>query len=240
MKEDFKSNLTLIGKRELKEYLKNDWIYSLVNPDPLPEYASDFGCNQWLIESAPKRMILSYMYGDLISKKDYISKRILDVGGGVNLCQKMIAQKYDLSVLDCLTHDKIKSAEHFFKENGISLINVDWFDMVDSKDNYDLIIANDLFPNVDQRLSEFIENLLPKTRCLRILLTYYNSLRFYTVKRLDADEVMYMRAWNGKDILAVLKTIAPKTWYSKLEKINHHHESIFPNGRVCAILEIER
>ena len=240
MKEDFKYSLTLIGKRELKDYLKNDWIYLLVNPDPFPDYASNFGCNQWQIESASKRMILNYMYGDLISQTNYIDKTILDVGGGVNLCQKKIAQKYDLSVLDILIHDKKKSAEYFFKENGISLINADWFDVIDSLDNYDLIIANDLFPNSDQRLQEFIQKALSKTRNLRILLTYHNLLCFYGVKRLDAKEHLCMRAWNGNEILAALKIITPKTFYSTLEKINYHNESVFPNGRVCAILDIKR
>ena len=139
-----------------------------------------------------------------------------------------------------MIHDKKQSAEYFFNENGISLINADWFDVIDSLDDYDLIVANDLFPNADQRLPEFIQKALPKTRSLRILLTYHNLLRFYGVQRLDAEEHLCLRAWNGNEILAALKTITPKTSYSKLEKINNHNESIFPNSRVCAILEIKR
>ena len=54
----------------------------------------------------------------------------------------------------------------------------DWLSF-NATGQFDVIIANDVFPNVDQRLVLFIEKFLPATQEIRLSLTYYNELRFY-------------------------------------------------------------
>ena len=73
----------------------------------------------------------------------------------------------------------------------MNLFQTDWFNF-DPKDiRYDTVVSNDLFPNVDQRLDEFIEKYIAHAREIRLSLTYYNVRKTYQVKRVDGDEVVF-------------------------------------------------
>ena len=60
---------------------------------------------------------------------------------------------------------------------------MDWFDLKD--ENYDIIIANDIFPNVDQRLAMFLKFFLPRCKSMRLSLAWYNLIKYFQVKITD-------------------------------------------------------
>ena len=86
---------------------------------------------------------------------------------------------------------------------GIDLLRgTDWYTF-EPKD-YDVIIANDLFPNVDQRLGMFIEKYGLHCKEMRLSLTYFTTPKWYTAKRTDGDEILTMQSftfWQIKDII---------------------------------------
>ena len=90
--------------------------------------------------------------------------------------------------------------------------------------DYDIIIANDLFPNVDQRLELFLDKYLPHCKGMRLSLTYFDEPKWYVAKRVDGDEILTMAAWSLTRIYTVLNTHG------------HGYENMkfsgtFPNGR---------
>ena len=89
--------------------------------------------------------------------------------------------------------------------------------------NVDIIVANDLFPNVDQRLALFLEKYLPHCREMRLSLTYFDGPKWYQAKRLDGDEVLTVSAWTWAQIAHVL------TGYPVIRK--EQFKGIFANGR---------
>ena len=82
------------------------------------------------------------------------------------------------------------------EEYNIHWLNADWYD--EDFETYDIVIANDIFPDVDQRLEIFIDKMLPKCKELRLVLTYYNEPRFYQMKRNDDSEVLTFLSWDGE------------------------------------------
>ena len=235
--------LALFDEEQLNKYLEDDWVLPLVTPDETNiAFAADFGCNKWLIDSACKRMIFSHLYGDLVSK-DTKQKgkrlKVLDLGSGVNLCQNIIAKNHDLTVIDILAHDNLDAAKKYFAAAGIEFLNTDWFDVIDSLGSFDIIISNDLFPNVDQRLIEFLDKSLEKTDVLRVTMTFFNTLRYYSVKRINADEIMCLRAWSGKDVQNALAHIWPRLEFKKFSFLKSTN-SLFENNRLVTLLNYDR
>lgn len=202
-----------------EEYRKNDVVLELLSDD------DTFTSHRWLLDSLPRRMIYQYMYGDLIHAS---RRRILDVGGGYCSLSRLLSQRHDYTLLDIMAHDDRRVPL------GEAWVNSDWyrFDVVDS---YDLVIANDLFPNVDQRLELFVEKFLPSCRQMRLSLTYYNHPRFYHAKRLDADEIFCILAWNGAQLRSVLEKYA----VSNLGLLLENPPSLFPNGRQVCMIELQ-
>lgn len=233
--------VAFINKIGLEQYLENDYVLELVLPKDQDITAPLFGCNQWLIDSAQKRFIFDKVYGDLLHRKHTADRlKILDIGGGINLAQKLISKAHDLTVVDLLAHDDLKAAKEFSEICGFNLISDDWYNFIDEMDNYDLIISTDLFPNVDQRLFEFLAKVESKSKSLRLVLTFYQSTRFYKVKRVDADETMCMRAWDGGNVADVLLASELISDSLVLNDIRCFSQSIFPNGRSVILVESER
>ena len=80
----------------------------------------------------------------------------------------------------------------------------------------------------------FIDKMLPRSRELRLVLTYYNSPRFYTAKRVDDSEILTFLSWDGE--ITALKLMKYKerlidTTEGQLGRMQSNNESIFRNGR---------
>lgn len=220
----------------LEDYAKNDHIGNLLagvsnDDDQL------FISHRWLLDSLPKRMIFQYMYGDLLSKESS-NLKIIDVGGGYTALTKLLLKNHSYTLVDIMSHDNHQQFLQAQKKlNGNFWIGKDWFDF-EPKGLYDVIIANDLFPNVDQRLEQFIERFIPISRGIRISLTYYNEPRFYKVKRADADETFYILAWNGFQVAHTLERFSDRITNFKPELFLETPESLFENGRLVAMITV--
>jgi hypothetical protein len=97
--------------------------------------------------------------------------------------------KWGLTVLDvgCGEIDPELTKRHDY--TGVDLsAGLDWYEF--SPDKYDLIISNDLFPNVDQRLELFLDKYVPCCDEMRLSLTYHNEPRWYRTRRVDGGEML--------------------------------------------------
>ena len=236
------TELHLIKKKDLEAYKNNDIVFKELNELKIsnPQYFSEkFTCNKWLLDSIEKRMMFNIIYSDIFKNKEK-NLRILDVGGGINIFQKIISQNNNYSVLDIINHEDKKEAENFAKNFNFNLIVNDWFDHLSkNKDNYDILISNYIFPNVDQRLLEFINLALKITKELRICLTYHQFLKIYKVVRKDCSEELTVKALNGRNVADILRISDLQVDENTLCSIENHTESIFQNKRTIALLKIK-
>jgi hypothetical protein len=221
-----------IDQRFLDAYLQEDKVQEWLNRFSVGA-DEEIVYQKWLRQSIPKRAIFEHLYGDLLQCED--SQRVLDVGGGVTSLSVTLAERHRYSLVDILAHEyerRIEDLSALF--TSFTFFKGDWATF--SPGEYDYVIANDLFPNVDQRLELFLEKMLPCTRELRLSLTISELPRFYTTRRVDADEILTMLTWNSRFLRVVLEPYSsrivgydPKIWSQK-------RNSVFPNGReVCLI-----
>jgi hypothetical protein len=190
-----------------------------------------FTTHRWLMEDAVKRMIYWYMYCDILNSSKRL--KILDVGGGVCSITCKMAMTHDYTLVDIMDHDGIDE-DLFFAYNHFVSQMIDWYDF-NLEDDYDIVVANDLFPNVDQRLELFIEKFLPRCKALRLSLTYYNEPRFYRVERCDANELLTVLAWDGEQLTRVLSKYVTE---DLSELARDTRKSLFKNGRQVCMIEL--
>ena len=229
----FKKIMKRFTKNDLDEYMKSDTILEHLNQN---NHSSCYTSDQWLNDSSPKRMIYSYMYKEMFEADTKL--KVLDVGGGYTGLTKIFLDK-EYCLLDIMAHDdhgeflneEIKLGKKFW-------INNDWYE-VPMNETYDLIIANDIFPNVDQRLEMFIEKFVPYCKSLRISLTFYDVQRFYKVKRMDADEIFFMMAWNSIQVKIILDKFKDRVINYADDTLTSGQESIFPNKRQIVMVDIQ-
>lgn len=123
--------------------------------------------------------------------------------------------------------------EDKINDNSLIWKKKDWYDLV-VKDTYDIVIANDIFPDVDQRMELFIDKFLPSCKELRLVMTYYNIAKFYLTKRCDDPEMMTFLSWDGEitamKMMKYLKN-APTTTKAEIESMKYEKDSIYRNGR---------
>ncbi len=228
--------MILFDQALLNEYLTDDPILKSRKANTQPIDLS-FTSHRWLLESTPKRMIYHYMYGDLL-KPSKASRRILDVGGGYCALSRPMLKYHQYTLLDIMAHDDHEAIRTV--ENSVGRCfweNTDWYHF-DAERTYDLVIANDLFPNVDQRLALFLERFLPRGTELRLSLTYYNTPRFYTVKRMDGDEILQMLAWDGLQVKRVLEGYISDIMDPRLDLLLCDPPSLFANKRQVCLVSI--
>lgn len=121
----------------------------------------------------------------------------------------------------------------------INWMSEDWYEA--DIDQYDIIIANDIFPDVDQRLELFTEKMLPKCRELRLLVTYYNEPKFYQTRRVDDAEIMTFLSWDGEITAMKLKKISDRINATEddYNKLKNNTQSIYYNGRQVAYVVLQ-
>ncbi len=224
----------LYSLKNQEEYLdKRDKIKDLLDNASFGEEL--FATHRWLQESLPKRMIYWSMYGDLLCMNSK-RKTVLDIGGGLSSLAGEMLKYNDYKLLDIMAHDdieRVREIELAYKSNFF--INSDW-SLFDTKDKYDIVISNDLFPNVDQRLELFLDKYLPICNELRMSLTYYNNDKCYKVKRIGADEIFNILAWDGIRLHRSLKKYSDKIVNYNSNIFYADNKSMFKNGRqVCVV-----
>ena len=219
----------------LNKYLKNDWILKLIDENT-NQTEADIRTNKWLVEMDNKRMIYADVYGDILEMNNK-EKTVLDIGGGVTALTKNLGKNSDYTLCDFLAHGGTDYIKDHLEEYDINWLNSDWYN-TDFK-TYDIVIANDIFPDVDQRLELFIDKMIPICKELRLVLTYYNSPWFYQMKRSDDSEVLTFLSWDGEILGLKLKKYLPRmdAGSTDLDFMKRNEESIYRNGRqVCYIV----
>ena len=220
-----------------REYKKNDLLLRVLRQTADAE-DERFTSHKWLLDSLPKRLIFHLLYGDLLVPS---TKRrwLLDVGGGYTSLTKCLLAHHDYTLLDIMAHDPTEAIHAREAATNTSFwINQDWYTFELGAQRYDIVLANDLFPNVDQRLEMFLQRYLPVCAEIRLSLTYYNTPRFYMTKRIDADEVLCMLAWNGEQVALVLRKFADRIDGYGESEIVQNTQSVFPNRRQVTLVTI--
>ena len=225
--------MLLVTKSRIDEYLYNDITEKRLNTLSLPSDES-LTCQRWLRESAPKRFIYDKLYADVLSCNE--RRRILDIGGGLTAFSRELASRHDYYLIDLLVHDDPTIANVIANETNRHFLHVaDWYD-VDTGD-FELVIANDVFPNVDQRLEIFLERYLPKCNKLRLSLTWYDPPRFYPVKRIDCEEIFFITAWDQQRLESALRRFSNSIIDYNTNFFSNKQPSSFANGRHVCIVE---
>ena len=216
--------MKLYRQIDLDRYMNDDWLLGRLDAEAKDQDAG-YTTHRWLVDSPPKRMIFGDLYGDLL---DSTGLRVLDVGGGYSSLGRALAGRHDYHIVDIMAHDAHGPFAALSDALGGIWTDADWLSFP-LDERWDVIVANDIFPNVDQRLAQFIDRYLPMAGELRLSLTFYNTPRAYTVKRVDGDEIFSMLAWDGTQVARCLEPhgIAP----DRLEGLSTERDSIFPNGR---------
>ena len=114
-------------------------------------WTKDQKSHNWHINSPQKRLIYFTLYLPFINE-DKVRLKMLDVGGGITSMTSLLAEMHDYTLVDNgippnPKHKYIGTFKHIYK---------DWYEY-NSGETWDIIIANDIFPNVDQRLKLFLE-----------------------------------------------------------------------------------
>lgn len=229
--------MKIYNRSMLDDYLKNDWIMGMLSEMEHPEDNS-YRTHQWLKQMDNKRMIYADMYGDFLKHKSDL--KVLDVGGGYTSLTKKLAQNVDYTLLDYMAHENAERITGLCNGLGYScnIVIDDWYNYELDK-NYDVIVCNDLFPDADQRMELFIDRFIPNCREMRLLLTFYNTPKFYTTKRVDDTEMLTFLSYDGEILRLKLKKYSniSDVSFEDLDCLVSCTESIFYNGRqTCYIV----
>lgn len=230
-----RSNLMIVDEEFLFDYRNSGVDKYVLNR--LESLDSKFSGDKWLLESEPKRAIFSYIYKPLLTDR-YLQQdaKILDIGGGLSTFTRQFLYDFDYGLCELMAHDRGLDFSSFrLSECKGHIIFDDWYNHLIGDCVYDLVIANDIFPNVDQRLDTFLRRARMQTKKLVMLLTWYEGERFYRSDRHDGDEIFFMVPWNKDQIFDCLTRHGVEVDFSFLNK---NLESVYPNGRHLAIVEI--
>ena len=107
---------------------------------------------------------------------------------------------------------------------------------------YDVVVANDIFPDVDQRMEMFIEKYLPHCREMRLVITFYNTPKWYLTQRTDDTELLTFLSWDGEITKLKLEKYGEyfkDTILEDLDILPDINESIFFNGRQVVYIKLK-
>jgi len=223
----------VVTNKLVGEYLKNDITsqrLDLVSNDE----SENLICQKWLRDSSAKRYIYEVLYGRLFTNPKRM--RILDVGGGITGLTTNLAKQHDYFLAEIMAHDSVKTGNELMENVGRKFIFMDdWLTLPPNQ--YDIVIANDIFPNVDQRLEIFLGLFLPQASRIVTTLTWYDTPRFYMTKRIDAEEILCMLGWDSGQLQRVLEKFSARIHHLDFNLLKRTKESVFPNGRQVCIVE---
>ena len=221
-----------ITQEAVDRYLADDWIAALLDDAPHPG-DRELTCDRWLRETPPKRLVFALLYGDLLTGS---GRSVLDVGGGLTGLTRRLAQRHRLTILDLMAHDERAQIARFRQDcPQAEIVAEDWYRHEPDR-SFDVVVANDLCPNVDQRLELFLARFVPVCRELRLSLTFYNEPRFYLTRRIDGEEILCMLAWTGAMTRQALLPYAERIRDADFSVFDAQGGSPYPNRRqVCTL-----
>jgi SAM-dependent methyltransferase len=161
--------------------------------------------NEWLRTMPWKRSLAAALLGDLL-RREAPRRRVLEIGGGLSALTLLLARRHDYRLVERATHEPASAYEAVMREVGRDFVTIgDWAD-VGFDDDFDFVVANDLFPNVDQRLEEFVERFRGRSE-LRLSLSYYENTLF-DVRRVESGERLIVKPWGLRDIRRFVEDLA--------------------------------
>lgn len=227
----------LLTRPLLNGYLRDDWVLERLLSGERPG-DREFISHRWLLESPPKRLMYREIYGQLHSGKQQL--KVLDVGGGFCSLSRDLVGKHDYRLLEINAHDSAARLRSEEASLGRQFwIDGDWESWA-MTETYDVVVANDLFPNVDQRLELFLRKMLRVAGEVWLSLTYYNVPRFYRTRRVDGgQEILFMLAWDGAQTRSVLERFRTRISEPRMDILTRNGKSLFENGRQVCIARIQ-
>lgn len=216
----------IVNKRNFNTYLRkyDKGMLRTLKKWSVPRFGQ-VQSQRWHLESAQKRFTYWLMYKDLFITRH---QQVLDVGAGFNGYSLMLSNLHHYIAVD-----KFYNAKGLYLRESVSR---DWYDCAPT--THDIVIANDIFPNVDQRLGIFIDQFRSCCKEIRLSLTFFDKEpRWYQAKRTTGDETLCVCGWSADQLLVTLR---PYRRFIDIDisSIKHLHSSIFDNGRQVAIIKI--
>jgi hypothetical protein len=186
--------------------------------------------NNWHLQSPWKRALAVLVYGDLLAGGP--TRRIREVGGGLSGITVGLARTHDYSLVELATHEGEKDYRAVEDRIGRRFVTVGDWDQLPAPDAQDVVIANDLFPNVDQRLEAFLARYLPTTREMRLTLTYYENT-VWQVRRVSSGETLTVKPWGLREVTGTLDRLAGEFGpYDRSQLVYEDYEGkLFTNRR---------
>jgi hypothetical protein len=163
--------------------------------------------NNWHLQIEWKRALAVPVYGDLMTGGP--RRRVLEVGGGLSGITYRLARDHDYSAIELATHEGEKDYRWLEEKLGRRFVTLGDWDQLPPPEPQDIIIANDLFPNVDQRLEAFLAKYLPAAREMRLTLTYYENTA-WQVRRISSGETLTVKPWGLREVTALLDGLSQR------------------------------
>jgi hypothetical protein len=162
--------------------------------------------DRWLERDAWKRTVAELLLGDLLSDRAS-RRRVLEVGGGLSRVTLALLASHDYTLVDRADHEGASVYARVEEAVGRRFVRIgDWHDVAESGP-FDVVIANDLFPNVDQRLYEFADRYVPLAAELRLSLTYYENTSFDVVREATGERLV-MKPWGLREVTEFVDFLA--------------------------------
>lgn len=225
-----------IDPAALARYLADDVVATLSATASAGVRNAGLTSQRWLDDTPAKRLVFSRLYGDVFERA--VGLGLLDVGGGLTALTPRLAAHSRYTLLDPLFHETEIATSTVLNAAPFTLVREDWSEWR-GDDVFDVIVANDLFPNVDQRLALFLDWAIPRAREVRVSVTFYNTPRVYRTQRIGADEKLTVLAFDGARASAALAPFADRIrgWNPAL--FEGDTGSVFPNGRHVVLATLD-
>ncbi len=223
---DFQVHLRRFDDTDLEIYLKEDWILNKLEVLPKPLLLSD----EWLFNIPAKRMMFDSLYKDLITKgRNY---RCLDIGTGQTNLLPILNREIQLTCLDTFPPE-ILEVDNFHPGS--------WEEtqLLKRGYNWDLITCNDVFPNVDNRIIQFLELALPRTKRLIMTLTAHSTEKEFQRLSKNDGEILSWQAWDSEILLFKLSSFFGIEFW-KIPEYYDSNPKLFQDKRTVYQLEVSR
>jgi len=193
----------------------------------------NFLIDKWMLENPYKLALFLRVYEDLFAGKN----KIYDIGGSLSCLSPLLSQNNEYFLIDPLIHEQgNQKVKDFITLSRINHLKRDWFESYQSLFTQDdIVIANDFFPNIDQRLPLFLQIASKVGFRFRLTLTWFSTPKFYHVKRTDADEHLILSQYDDQQLYHVLQSYLS---VSKIQEVLKRSDArYFTNKRKVCILE---
>lgn len=192
--------------------------------------------NRWLEGQAWKRVVTDWVYRPLLENPDW---PVLDVGGGLGAPVVELARNPLYELVERATHEGREAYQRLEASIGRGFVRTEDWAETDAWDG--TIVANDVFPNVDQRLQRFLDRCASKATRVRASLTYYPDLYFDVVRK-PSGEHLVMKAANAELVQLAVSRFAETVGEEWDEEVpwEDMRNVLFTNQRNIFLLEWER